>query len=96
MGQSHIVLALVQNLRPGGRFEQLNFVQNYMLWRKKDRTKCESKSEDKGENRSACGGVMVVRTGQSIGYVTGQSHIVLTLVQNLRLTALRTVELCTK
>ena len=27
MGQSHIVLALVQNLRPGGRFEQLNFAQ---------------------------------------------------------------------
>ena len=32
ISQSHIVLALVQNLRPGGRFEQLNFVQNYMLW----------------------------------------------------------------
>ena len=52
ISQSHIVLALVQNLRPGGRFEQESFAQKLYALAKGDRTKGESKSEDKGENRS--------------------------------------------
>ena len=55
-----------------------------MLWQKKAKPKDKSKKADKGESRSICGGGMVVRTGQSIGYVISQSHIVLALVQNLR------------